>query len=239
MIHWDVLNENLHFNFFESKLGSTAAAVFYLKANRIDPGSTPFLNEYNTIEESGDGASSPAKYLQMIRSLRKHGYGGPLGIGVQGHFTGANLPYTRSAIDMLASSRLPIWVTELDVKSGPNQAAYLDQILRELHSHGAVQGIVMWSAWSPQGCYAMCLTDNNFRNLATGDVVDRFRNGFVVAGNVNGTTDSDGFFQTSLFYGEYEAKITHPARNRFSVNQTISLAPNQESTVFRFKISDV
>lgn len=121
LFHWDVLNENLHFNFFESKLGPRAPLTFYVEANKIDPSTTPFLNEYNTIEESGDAASSPAKYLDAVRQLRKRGYKGPLGIGVQGHFRIANLPYTRSAIDILATAGLPIWVTELDVKSGPNQ----------------------------------------------------------------------------------------------------------------------
>lgn len=228
LFHWDVLNENPHYNFFESMLGPNTGFVFYLKANRNDPRTTPYLNEYNIIEESRDGASSPTKYLQAIRELRKHGYNGPLGIGVQGHFFTPNLPY------MLASARLPIWVTELDVRSSPNQAAYLDQILRELHSDAAVQGIMIWSARSPQGCYAMCLTDNNFRNLATGDVVDRLRNAFVVAESSNGTTDSNGFFETSLFHGEYDAKITHP--NGDSHLKTISLTPSETTSVFQFKI---
>ncbi|XP_057779464.1 endo-1,4-beta-xylanase 5-like [Salvia miltiorrhiza] len=238
LLHWDVMNENLHYNFFESRLGSSASVDNYLRANRDDPKAIPFLNEYNTIEESGDGVSSPGKYLQMMRGLRKRGYKGPLGIGVQGHFRFANLPYTRSAIDILATEGSPIWVTELDVKSGGNQAGDLDQILRELHSHGAVKGIVIWSAWSPQGCYAMCLTDNNFRNLATGDVVDRFRNQF--AAKVSGTTDSDGFFETSLFHGEYEVKITHPninAHTNISHVKTITLAPDQQNpTLYRFNI---
>lgn len=114
------------------------------------------------------------------------------------------------------------------------QAAYLEQNLRELHSHAAVQGIMVWSAWGPQGCYAMCLTDNDFRNLATGDVVDRFRNSFAV--NWNGSTDVNGFFETSLFFGEYEAKVTHPRGDEFSDVKTIRLAPKEAANVFQFKI---
>ncbi|MCO5585694.1 hypothetical protein L7F22_039630 [Adiantum nelumboides] len=51
-------------------------------------------------------------------------------------------------------------------------AIYLEDILQEAFSHPAVNGIVMWTAWEPKGCYRMCLTDNNMANLATGDVVD-------------------------------------------------------------------
>lgn len=129
LIHWDVVNENLHFNFFESKLGPDASRTFYQRANQIDGRATPFLNDYNTIEESRDGASSPSNYLKKIAELRRQGYNGPLGIGVEGHFSSQNLnlPYLRSAIDALASARLPIWVTELDVSSGPNQV-YLSSI---------------------------------------------------------------------------------------------------------------
>ncbi|XP_073120301.1 endo-1,4-beta-xylanase 5-like [Henckelia pumila] len=224
LIHWDVMNENLHYSFFESKLGGSVSAGFYQQANRIDPKATPFLNEYNTIEESRDPVSSPPKYLQKISEMRGQGYNGPLGIGLQGHFTDANLPYLRSSLDTLASAGLPIWVTELDVKSGPNQANYLDQILREIHAHAAVRGIILWSAWSPGGCYAMCLTDNNFKSLATGDVVDRFIRTLNEADGVRETTDARGVFGTSLFHGEYEAEISHPLGVK---THKFSVAPNE------------
>ncbi|KAK4405158.1 Endo-1,4-beta-xylanase 5-like [Sesamum angolense] len=215
LFHWDVVNENLHYNFFESKLGYNASNVFYQKANQIDSRTTPFLNEYNTIEESKDGASSPSKYLQKISQLRNQG----------------------SAIDTLATAKLPIWVTELDVSAGPNQANYLEQILWELHSHYAVQGIILWAAWSPQGCYRMCLTDNNFRNLATGNVVDKVRGQWGQADGVQGTTDSEGLFEASLYHGEYEAKISHPKTNRFSNLKKFSVLPNRNAKdLFHLKI---
>ncbi|KAK4424268.1 Endo-1,4-beta-xylanase 5-like [Sesamum alatum] len=237
LFHWDVVNENLHFNFFESKLGYNASNVFYQKTNLIDPRTTPFLNEFNTIEESRDGASSPAKYLQKIFQLRKQGYNGPLGIGLEGHFSYANLPYIRSAIDTLASAKLPIWVTELDVAAGPNQANFLEQILWELHSHFAVQGIIIWAAWSPQGCYKMCLTDNNFKNLPTGNVVDKVRGQWAQAEGVVGTTDSKGLFEASLYHGEYEAEISHPKSNIFANIKKFSVLPNKEAKdLFHLKI---
>ncbi|GER36378.1 Endo-1,4-beta-xylanase C, partial [Striga asiatica] len=229
LIHWDVMNENLHFNFFETKLGNQASRQFYSMANKIDGRATPFLNEYNTIEDARDGASSPAKYLGKIREFRAQGYNGPLGIGVQGHFSIPNLPFTRSAIDALASARLPIWVTELDVTSGPNQASYLDQVLHEIHSHPAVQGIILWVARSQQGCYTMCLTDGNFKNLATGDVVDRFRGQLAENDHYPGTTDSDGFYEDSFYHGEYEVTISHPSDGRLSNSHQINVVPQSET----------
>lgn len=83
----------------------------------------------------------------------------------------------------------------------------MDQIISEIHGHPAVNGILIWSAWSPQGCYKMCLTDNNFKNLATGNVVDKYLGQFSHKG-MEVTTDSNGFFTTSLYHGDYEAQVS-------------------------------
>ncbi|KAL6531750.1 hypothetical protein OROMI_028113 [Orobanche minor] len=242
LFHWDVANENIHFNLFESKLGDDASTTFYQQTNQIDPKTTPFLNDYNTIEDSRDGDSSPPKYLQKIKDLRKRGYNGPLGIGLEGHFdsTNANLPYIRSSLDALASAGLSIWVTELDVTSGRNQASYLDLILSEIHSHKAVEGIMIWAAWSPQGCYRMCLTDNNFNNLATGDVVDKFMKQLAHSDDFPQIiTDSNGFYEGSLYHGEYEVKISQPNGDEFFELKHINVVPKEEDTrdIYRFKIN--
>ncbi|KAL8027595.1 hypothetical protein ABFX02_14G105700 [Erythranthe guttata] len=237
LFHWDVMNENLHFGFFESQLGANASAVFFERAHKTDPKTVPYLNEYNTIEVSGIGKASPPKYMQKIALMREQGYNGPLGIGLEAHFPGMNLPYIRAAIDQLASAKLPIWITELDVKSGPNQAMYLEQIMKELHSHWAVEGIMMWAAWNPTGCYAMCLTDNNFKNLPTGDVVDEFISELTHAAGSPGTTNGNGLFGTSLFHGEYEATVSLPNGDKHSCSQNFSVVPNEgaEKTII-FKI---
>lgn len=212
LIHWDVVNENVHFAFLESKIGENASAIYYQKAYEIDDVAMPFLNDYNTIENSRDRDSSPAMYLAKIDQLRSMGYVGPLGIGLEGHFSVPNLPYVRSAIDVLASANLPIWVTELDVSARPDQEVYLEQIIREVHAHPAVNGILIWAAWSPNGCYRMCLTDNNFKNLPTGDVVDKILGELTMTRE--GTTDANGFFTASLFHGDYEVQVTIPGMAR-------------------------
>lgn len=118
VIGWDVVNENLHFNFLEGKLGPVASKTFYQQAHQIDPGTTMFLNEYNTIEESGDPQSSPANYVGKLNQVKDSG---PTGIGLEGHFSTLNLAYMRSAIDTLGATGAPVWITEVDVASGPNQ----------------------------------------------------------------------------------------------------------------------
>lgn len=121
LIHWDVVNENMHYDFYETKLGPNSSGVFYEVASKVDTKALPFLNEYNTIERSVKGKASPPNYMKKIAEIRQQGYNGPLGIGLQSHFAIVNLPYVRSAIDQLASTKLPIWITELDVSSGPHQ----------------------------------------------------------------------------------------------------------------------
>lgn len=123
LIAWDVVNENLHYNFFESKISNDASSKFYKSAFRADGTTTMFLNDYNTIEEPGDQASTPAKYLAKLREIQSYpgNRNGRFGIGLESHFGTPNIPYMRSSIDTLAATGLPIWLTEVDVKSGPNQ----------------------------------------------------------------------------------------------------------------------
>ncbi|XP_061342179.1 endo-1,4-beta-xylanase 5-like [Gastrolobium bilobum] len=231
LIAWDVVNENLHFSFFESKLGQKFSARMLKKVHNIDRKTTLFLNDYNTIEDSTDGLSSPAKYIQKLREIQS--YAGhrrlPIGIGVESHFPNSppNLPYMRASIDTLAATGLPIWITELDVESQPNQAEYLEQVLREAYSHPHVQGIVLWTAWSPQGCYRMCLVDNNFKNLPTGDVVDKLLSEWGLK-KLLGTTDQNGFLEASLFHGHYEMEISHPFKKNYTFTQNLQVILTDE-----------
>ncbi|RLN12707.1 endo-1,4-beta-xylanase A-like [Panicum miliaceum] len=94
-------------------------------------------------------------------------------IGLEGHFTTPNNPYMRTALETMSRAGVLIRVTEINVAPGPNQAANLEKILREVYAHSALHGIILWTVWHKRGCYVMCLTHNNFWNLPTGDVVDK------------------------------------------------------------------
>jgi GH35 family endo-1,4-beta-xylanase len=123
VIGWDVVNENLHFSFFESKLGQKFSAKIFNEVHDIDAKATLFLNEFNTIEDSRDGLSSPSRYIKKIKEIQSVNKKVPLGIGVEAHFPSSpiNFPYMRASIDTLAATGLPIWITEFDVASQPNQ----------------------------------------------------------------------------------------------------------------------
>ncbi|KAJ4880713.1 Glycosyl hydrolase family 10 protein [Raphanus sativus] len=115
----------------------------------------------------------------------------------------------RSALDTLGATGLPIWLFEVDVSAPPNV-----QVLREGHAHPKVKGMVTWSGYNPKGCFRMCLTDGNFRNLPTGDVVDKLlREWGGLRGQTTGLTYADGYFEASLFHGDYDLSIDHPLTN--------------------------
>ncbi|XP_010530701.1 PREDICTED: uncharacterized protein LOC104807213 [Tarenaya hassleriana] len=233
LMGWDVVNEQLPFSFFDSRLGPTAPGEIYNLAHAADSGVTLFMNEYNTLEEPNDKSCSPARYLQRLRDIQsyKDNNGIPMGIGLESHFKSPNIPYVRSALDTLAATGLPIWITELDINSSPDkQPQYLEQILREVHSHPQVKGIVLWAGLGPTGCYHMCLTDGNYKNLPTGDVVDKligewggFRKQTV------GVADRDGFFEASLFHGDYEVKISKPFASQTAATHVFKLSSEVET----------
>ncbi|XP_024541658.1 uncharacterized protein LOC9657016 isoform X1 [Selaginella moellendorffii] len=233
---WDVLNEMLHFNFFESKLGSNAAVEIYKFAQEIDPETTLFLNDFNVIEVPQDSMSLPDNYVHRLLEMKAAGIK-KLGIGLEGHFSGKpNLVYMRAVLDKLATLELPIWLTEVDIMNSvdsENQAIYLQQVLREAFSHPAVKGIVLWTALHPYGCYRMCLTDQNFKNLPAGNIVDVFLKNIRTVG-LSGTTDHEGSFSFQGFHGEYEISVTH---NRTSVIKRLAIGPDTDSQTIHVLVS--
>ncbi|KAF0918122.1 hypothetical protein E2562_022708 [Oryza meyeriana var. granulata] len=225
VIAWDVVNENLHFDFFEGRFGWEASAAFYRKAHQMDAGALMSMNEFNTLEQPGDLTVVPGKYLRklwQIKAFPGNGNAARMAIGLEGHFSAQpNIPYIRAALDTMSQANAPIWLTEIDVAPGPDQARHLEQTLREVYAHPAVHGIILWTAWHPQGCYVMCLTDNNFKNLPAGDVVDKLIREWKTRSHV-GVADADGYYETELFHGDYKVTVTHPAANS-TVAQSLSV----------------
>ena len=129
VIHWDVVNENLHFSFFENKLGPTASAQIYQQVEQIDHSAILFMNEFNTLEQPGDPNPVPSKYVAKMTQIRSYpGNGGlKLGVGLESHFSTPNFPYMRSALDTLAKLKMPMWLTEVDVVKSPNQVKFLSR----------------------------------------------------------------------------------------------------------------
>ncbi|KAL0422405.1 UNVERIFIED_CONTAM: Endo-1,4-beta-xylanase 4 [Sesamum latifolium] len=199
VIAWDVMNENLHYSFYEDKIRPNATAMFYQIARALDPRTPLFLNEYNTLEFPLDMAVIPSQYVEKIREIRSFPGNERLKmqIGLQGHFwRKPNVSHIRATLDVLGALNTPIWLTELDTKRGPNQAAQLEEVMREAFAHPAVEGIIVWG-------------DNNFKNLPAGDVVDKLINEWKTT-NVTGVTDGDGVFEHKVFLGDYSVTYSHP-----------------------------
>ncbi|KAG2401360.1 uncharacterized protein HKW66_Vig0196040 [Vigna angularis] len=213
LIAWDVMNENLHFHFFEDKLGQNASAEAYATAYELDSTPKMFLNEYNTIEYSGDEASSPVNYIKKIKEILSFpGVAGmSAAIGLQGHFASGqpNLAYMRSSLDLLATTGLPMWLTEVSVDPQPSQAEYLEEVLREAYSHPGVDGIIMFSGPAQAGFNATTLADENFKNTPAGDVVDKLIREWGTGPNI-ATADGRGIVDISLHHGDYDVTVTHP-----------------------------
>ncbi|KAF8405066.1 hypothetical protein HHK36_009963 [Tetracentron sinense] len=233
-IHWDVSNEMLHFDFYEQRLGPNASLHFYETAHQSDPLATLFLNDYNVVETCVDDNSTVDTYISKLRELKRDG-AMMNGIGLQGHFTVPNLPLMRAILDKLATLGLPIWLTEIDISrtlGNKTQAIYLEDVMREGFSHSSINGIMLWTALHPSGCYQMCLTDNNFNNLPAGDVVDKLLQEWQT-GKKEGKTDEHGSYSFSGFLGEYKMHVTYGNK---STNSTFSLCRGDETRHFSIQL---
>lgn len=227
-VHWDVSNEMLHFDFYEQRLGPNASVEFFIAAQKADPLATLFMNDFNVVEGCEDVRSTMDSYVARMRDLIRGG-AALAGIGIEGHFDKPDVALMRAVLDKLATLGLPIWLTEIDISarfSQQTQAEYLEEVLREGFSYPSVNGIMLWTALHPNTtCYQMCLTDDGFRNLPAGDVVDRLLEEWEtkVAG---GETDDHGMYSFDGFLGEY--KVAASFGNR-SAETTMSLGQGDET----------
>ncbi|XP_061978777.1 endo-1,4-beta-xylanase 5-like isoform X2 [Populus nigra] len=233
-IHWDVSNEMLHFDFYEERLGPDATLHFYKTAHEADPLASLFLNEFNVVETCTDVNTTVDTYIDKIRELERGG-SSMNGIGLESHFSKPNLPLMRAILDKLATLKLPIWLTEVDISNKfdkETQAIYLEQVLREGFSHPAVDGIMLWTAIHPNGCYQMCLTDSNLQNLPAGDTVDKLLKEWET-GEANGLTDDHGSYSFFGFLGEYRIRVQYGNR---TTNSTLSLSQSDETKHFNIQL---
>ncbi|XP_021748955.1 uncharacterized protein LOC110714727 isoform X1 [Chenopodium quinoa] len=225
LIHWDVVNENLHFSFYENKLGENASAEVYARTYELDQKPILFMNEYNTIELSQDEDSIPAKYARKLKNTQSYyreRSGGndtlPMGVGVQSRFGPGqpNIAYMRAGMDYLASMKFPLWLTELFVDKGENQAEYLEDVLREGYSHPAVEGIVIWPTSPFSSECKMCLTEQNFNNTPNGDVVDKLIAEFSSSKPLEISANGQGISEVVLLHGDYEVTVRHLETNSYT-----------------------
>ncbi|GJN37565.1 hypothetical protein PR202_gb26537 [Eleusine coracana subsp. coracana] len=187
--HYEVNNEMLHGHFFKDRLGDDVDAHMFRETAAIDPAPALFVNDYN-VESGNDPDATPDKYVALITDLQKRG--APVGgIGVQGHVTHPVGDVICDALDKLAVTGLPIWITELDVSAADDnvRADDLEIVLREAYAHPAVEGLV-----NQDGKYTVA--GHRFAGL---------RNEWM--SHAMGKVDSNGHFKFRGFHGTYQVML--------------------------------
>jgi endo-1,4-beta-xylanase len=113
-------------------------------ARKHFPHSTLLINDYSITNNDAD----TSRYLAIIELLQKENLVDA--IGVQGHAfattTETPMSVHRANLDRLASTGLPIYVTELDI-DGPTDEAQLrdyQRIFLVFWEHPAVRGVTLW-----------------------------------------------------------------------------------------------
>ena len=116
-------------------------------AREIFPAKTKLmLNDFSIINSS----TSTAEYLKIIRLLQKENLIDL--IGEQGHAftTTAEVAIMKRNLDSLASTGIPIHITELDIDGATDQIQLTQykRIFPALWKHPGVEGITLWG-WRP------------------------------------------------------------------------------------------
>ncbi|HLO61272.1 MAG TPA: endo-1,4-beta-xylanase [Bacteroidales bacterium] len=152
----DVVNEPLHApptganhgNYIKALGGNGSTGwdwvlTSFRLARQYFPWAKLLINEYSVT----NNLSSAQQYKQLISLLQADSLID--GIGIQGHaFStyGVSPDLTRSCLDLLASTGLPIYISELDI-DGTSDLVQLREYMRVFPvfwQHPAVQGITMW-----------------------------------------------------------------------------------------------
>ncbi|ESO92665.1 hypothetical protein LOTGIDRAFT_120651, partial [Lottia gigantea] len=210
--HWDVSNEMLHNHYFEEKTGDPYYSHhMYKYLHQLDPKPKLFLNDYNIIPQG----TFTSAFVSQANEYKKANVG-LYGLGIQCHFPEYEKPdatLIKKRLDQMATTGLPLWVTELDVVVADEntRADWYDITLRSLFSHPAVEGIILWDFYGPQhwrGPDAGLVSDLDYRVNAAGkhylDLIYQEWNTHVIHDLGNGK-----IFSVRGFHGDYEVIVKY------------------------------
>lgn len=204
---WDVNNEMLHGDFYESRLGAGIRASMFQQMRSAAPSVRLFMNDYSVV-----AGNETEAYAQQIQALQAQG--APIdGIGVQAHHSQGIDPYAvQERLDRLAELGLPIRVTEYDsVQPDPTlRASDLETFYRVAFGHPAVEGITMWGFWAGRhwrGADA-AIVDLDWTVNEAGQMYQGLRQEWRT--NESGTTDAGGELVTRVFHGDHALHVSAP-----------------------------
>lgn len=133
------------------------------------PRSKLVLNEYSVTNTT----SRAQTFVQIIQLLKERGLIDAIGIQAHAFSTTVSAATTKSNLDLIAATGVPIYITELDV-DGPTDQIQLDdykRIFPIFWEHPSVRGITLWGfrpgLWrNAQGAY-LVLADGTERPAMT------------------------------------------------------------------------
>jgi endo-1,4-beta-xylanase len=238
LVSWDVNNEVLDGGFYSQRFGPDATAWMFREAERLDPKTALFVNEYGILADR----EKTERYLEFIRDLRTRG-SRVGGIGIQSHdcdrlTAGGRLmlapgerpqwllstPITAEAflgtLDWLHSETgLPIHLTEVSAKfpDANRRADLLEMLFRLGFSHGAVEAIMLWgfggtTHW--MGPDAALMDADGTLNPAGSRISRLLHDEWSTRGD--GVTGADGRLAFRGFYGSYALGVRAPGRREIA-----------------------
>jgi hypothetical protein len=159
----DVLNENMHINsynkqehaagtpYFRAGLGGDGetgydwAIWLFEKARHYFPNAKLVINDFELVTNS----AGRNEIMQLIKVLRDRGLID--GFGTQSHYfnvDGISASNLQNALNSMANSGVPVYVTEMDLKGKPeseaNQMNSYKNAFPVYWNHPAVAGITLW-----------------------------------------------------------------------------------------------
>lgn len=219
---YDVLNEMLHGDFFQQRLGNDIVKQMFTWCQQADPTARLYVNDYDILN-----GKMLDRYVQQIRSLLQQGV--PVGgIGVQAHIreptTAAQVQQT---LDTLAQFRLPIKITELGVVAATEaeQARILKDVYTVAFAHPAVTGILMWGFWEGANWEPRsAVFKRNFEPTLAAKTYQElvFQQWWTRA---KGNTNRAGTFSTRAFFGNYRATVMIGGKG---VERSFSFSPQSK-----------
>ncbi|CAL4977643.1 unnamed protein product [Urochloa decumbens] len=205
--HYEVNNEMLHGSYYRSRLGDDIDAHMFRETAAIDSAPALFVNDYN-VESANDPNATPEKYVALITDLQRRG--APVGgIGIQGHVTHPVGDVICDALDKLAVTGLPVWVTELDVSAADEavRADDLEIVLREAFAHPAVEGVMLWGFMQGHMWRSHAqLVNADGKVTEAGSRLVGLRREWT--SHARGKVDSNGNFKFRGFHGTYQVLLT-------------------------------
>lgn len=243
LIAWDVNNEMLDGDFYEQRLGQSIRPWFFRAADRLDPDTPLFLNEYTTLENERRHQA----YLALIRELLDAGV--PVGgIGIQEHDAqNVLLPKDRPGrdfwklgddetrllvptevwrrLDDYQKTGLPVHLTEITSWAGEDdrRAEALADFYRLGFAHPGVESILLWGFW--EKCHfrgrQACLYTADWTELPAGRALRQLLNKEWTT-TAKGEVGGDGEMKFRGFYGKYTVTVGREEK-------AVSFAPGETS----------